>query len=54
MVLQLRCAEGELSAEAVEVPHGGVGRLLVSLLTEALARNEENLRRCAPPRLCCR
>lgn len=43
-VLQLHCADGELSAEAVEVLHD-VGRLLVPLLTEALARNEEYLRR---------
>ncbi|CAN0274865.1 unnamed protein product [Pylaiella littoralis] len=43
-VLQLHCADGELSAEAVEVLHG-VGRLLAPMLTEALARNEEYLRR---------
>ncbi len=43
-VLQLHCADGELSAEAVEVLHG-IGRLVVPLLTEALARDEEYVRR---------
>lgn len=43
-VLQLHCAEGEFSAEAVEILHG-VGRLLAPLLAEALARAEENVRR---------
>lgn len=39
-VLQLHCAEGVLSADAVGVLQT-VGRLLVPLLTEALARDEE-------------
>lgn len=43
-VLQLHCAEAELSLEALEILHG-VGRLLAPLLTEALARAEENVRR---------
>ena len=43
-VIQVRCADGELSAEAVEVLHG-IGRLVVPLLTEALARDEEYVRR---------
>ncbi|CAM9762121.1 unnamed protein product, partial [Ectocarpus fasciculatus] len=43
-VLQVHCADGELSAAAVDALHG-VGRLLVPLLTEALARDEEYVRR---------
>ena len=43
-VLQLHCAEDELSPEALEILQG-VGRLLAPLLTEALARAEENVRR---------
>lgn len=43
-VLQLHCAEGLLSEEAVGVLHT-VGRLLVPLLTEALARDKEYVRR---------
>lgn len=43
-VLQLHCMEGELSAEALEILHG-VGRLLAPLLSEALARAEECVRR---------
>lgn len=43
-VLQIYSAEGVLSAEAVGVLHT-VGRLLVPLLTEALARDEEYVRR---------
>lgn len=43
-VLQLHRAEGLLSAEAVGVLNA-VGRLLVPLLVEALARDEERARR---------
>eukprot|EP00752_Nemacystus_decipiens_P012198 g10814.t1 len=43
-VLQLHCAEGLLSAEAVGVLDT-VGKLLVPLLTEALAREGERARR---------
>lgn len=43
-VLQLHCAEGVLSPEAVGVLHT-VGRLLVPLLKEALAREEEYVHR---------
>ncbi|CAM9718648.1 unnamed protein product, partial [Ectocarpus sp. 13 AM-2016] len=43
-VLQVHCADGVLSAAAVEALHG-LGRLLVPLLTEALARDEEYVRR---------
>lgn len=43
-VLQLHSAEGVLSAEAVGVL-STVGRLLVPLLTDALARDEEYVRR---------
>ncbi|CBJ32977.1 conserved unknown protein [Ectocarpus siliculosus] len=43
-VLQVHCADGVLSAAAVEALHG-LGRLLVPLLTEALARDEEYMRR---------
>ncbi|CAB1117562.1 unnamed protein product [Ectocarpus sp. CCAP 1310/34] len=42
-VLQVHCADGVLSAAAVEALHG-LGRLLVPLLTEALARDEEYVR----------
>lgn len=43
-VLQLHCAEGELSAEALEVVRGAEF-LLVPLLTEAIARVEDTVQR---------
>ncbi|CAM9660218.1 unnamed protein product [Ectocarpus sp. 6 AP-2014] len=43
-VLQVHCGDGVLSAAAVEALHD-LGRLLVPLLTEALARDEEYVRR---------
>lgn len=44
VVLQLHCAEGELSAEALEIVHC-IGRLLAPLLAEALDRAEVIVRR---------
>ncbi|CAM9356125.1 unnamed protein product, partial [Hapterophycus canaliculatus] len=43
-VLQVHCADGEISAQALEVLHG-VGRLLVPLLTDVLDRDQEIVRR---------
>lgn len=43
-VLQLHCADGPLSAEGADVLQA-VGRLLAPLLTEALARDRECVRR---------
>ena len=43
-VLQVHCAEGLLSEEEVGVLHA-IGRLLMPLLSEALAREEERVRR---------